>query len=120
MPPSKKNEKAAKSIDFCLLPLTNSTFGSQSEIDAQVGVPAQWKTIATVYSVVGVDAEDIANQIMLAMIWHPKMQVALDSALTSLEACRACAGLDPKINADIKETIDSIKEITDEFGVRER
>jgi hypothetical protein len=98
--------------------LTNSTFGSQSEIDAQVGTPRQWKTIATVYSVADVDAEDIANQIMLAMSCRPKMQAALDVARTSLEACRACEHLDAKIKADIKGAIEIIRKITDEFGSR--
>ncbi|MDD4616009.1 MAG: hypothetical protein PHW76_02685 [Alphaproteobacteria bacterium] len=118
MPPSKKSNKAAKSIDFCSLPLTSSNFGSQSEIDAEVGTPPQWKTIATVYSAADVDAEDIANQIMLAMSGRPKMQAALDTALTCLEACRDCERLDAKIKANIKGAVESIQEITDEYGSR--
>lgn len=51
MPPSKKPQKPVKSIDFCLLPLASSTFGNQSEIDAQIEAAGKWKTIATVYSV---------------------------------------------------------------------
>jgi len=71
MPPSKKS---AKSIDFCRLPLSSSNFGNQSEIDARIGTTGQWKTIATVYSVAGADAEDIAYQIIDAMTFRQQAQ----------------------------------------------
>jgi len=58
--PRKSKSSIEKSI-MATLPWTCTNFGGHSEIEARLGATGSWETLATVHSVDGIDAEDIAN-----------------------------------------------------------
>ncbi len=47
--------------------LSGTHFGNQSDIDVFVAATGQWETLATVHSVVGIDAEDLAAFILASI-----------------------------------------------------
>lgn len=79
-----------------MVPLASLTFGNKSEIDARLEANGPWKTIATVYSVAGADAEDIANQIINAMTFRHQAQPVLHEVDAFLKALLDADGLSRK------------------------
>jgi len=78
MKATRKQAKKAKEPTIGILPLVCSTFGKQSEIDIQVDARKKWQTIATVYSVEHLDAEDCACEIISALRLFPQSQKRLN------------------------------------------
>jgi hypothetical protein len=63
---TKPKASAHKSV-MATLPWTGSLFGGHAEIDGLNAISGKWETIATVYAIDGVDAEDLADFIINVM-----------------------------------------------------
>jgi hypothetical protein len=66
-------QKSIETVNQFASPLTFTTFGDQSEIDAKIDATGQWETIATVHSVAGIDAEEIAQFIVEAVTMRQEL-----------------------------------------------
>lgn len=57
----KRPTKKQKATDLSTLRFVCTRFGDCSEIDAFIQTTGKWETVATIYPVAGIDAEDIAE-----------------------------------------------------------
>ena len=73
----KKSKKITGGIDLASLPMTCTSFGDHSEIDALIESTGQWETLATIHSVAGIDAEDIASFVVHSVSVRQKVQKIL-------------------------------------------
>jgi len=68
MPRQNKKPKPIDARKLLLArPLTSTNFGNLSEIDVYIEATDTWETVATINSVGGIDAEDIAAFIVSAV-----------------------------------------------------
>ena len=71
---SKKNKASPEQAILATRPWVSSSFGRQAEIDGFNSTTGTWDTIATVNSMAGVDAEDIASFIVKAVAAYQAKQ----------------------------------------------
>ncbi|MDD4600962.1 MAG: LuxR C-terminal-related transcriptional regulator [Negativicutes bacterium] len=68
MPVTKKNRQTkGRNADLSSTHLVCTSFGNRSEIEAFIETTQKWETIATIYSVAGIDAEDFAEFVASAI-----------------------------------------------------
>ena len=71
---SKKTKTTPEQSILATRPWVSSSFGRQAEIDGFNPTTGTWDTIATVNSIAGIDAEDIAALIVEAVAAYQAKQ----------------------------------------------
>jgi hypothetical protein len=104
-----KNDVQEHSI-YDTVPWTSSGFGNESEIDARMQATGHWETLATVRSVDGFDADDIAGFIIIAVNNYKKTQTLLKKVRATIELCQKSDGLNSKIKQNIDETLGALSQ----------
>jgi hypothetical protein len=70
----KESKVSVEKVILATLPWSSSSFGKQAEVDGFNPTSGKWETIATVNTIAGIDAEDVASFMVEAVIAYQKAQ----------------------------------------------
>ncbi|MDR3613001.1 MAG: hypothetical protein P4L53_05495 [Candidatus Obscuribacterales bacterium] len=104
--------KPVQKTNLAALPLACTTFGDQSEIDVRIDATGKWETIATIRSVAGFDAEDIASVIVHSVSARQETQKILQDVTGIMGACLTGNPLSKKVAQEMQTLLRRAQAVT--------